>query len=305
MSGILQDIRYAIRTLRRSARPDVRHRGVARDRHRRQHRDLQRRQRAAAQAAAVSRPRSPGGALAAVVRASTFRRTGRRPVSTSTSRTRTARSKRCRSRRAAAARCSAASGIRRSPASAARRSARHVVQPLLIARREAASTAGSSARRKTCQASAPVVILSHGFWTPAFNGDPNIVGKTITLNGLGRDAGEHEESVRSRRRARAGLPAERRDHADRREHPADGRVPAAPVRARTPSIARGDENFNVMARLKPGVTMAAGEERRRGHRRPDSREGQARSHVHDRRRAARRIRRRQRAPGGARRCWAR
>ena len=45
---------------------------------------------------------------------------------------------------------------------------------------------------------------------------------------------------------------------------------------------RGDENFNLMARLKPGVTMAAGAGGCRRHRRAHPRQGQARSHVHDR-----------------------
>ena len=40
------------------------------------------------------------------------------------------------------------------------------------------------------------------------------------------------------------------------EHPADGRVPAAAVRPGDAVKRRGDENFNLMARLKPGVTMA-------------------------------------------------
>src|SRR5499427_4544819 len=31
---------------------------------------------------------------------------------------------------------------------------------------------------------APVVVLSHAFWKRAFNGDPSIVGKTIVLNGF-------------------------------------------------------------------------------------------------------------------------
>ena len=36
----------------------------------------------------------------------------------------------------------------------------------------------------------PVVILSHGFWQRAFGADPDIVGKTITLNGLGGGTGD-------------------------------------------------------------------------------------------------------------------
>ena len=36
----------------------------------------------------------------------------------------------------------------------------------------------------------PVVVLSHGFWTRAFGADPGIVGKTITLNGVGQGTGD-------------------------------------------------------------------------------------------------------------------
>ena len=43
----------------------------------------------------------------------------------------------------------------------------------------------------------PVVILSHAFWQRAFASDPAIVGKLITLNGLGSGAGE----ARNRRSA--------------------------------------------------------------------------------------------------------
>jgi hypothetical protein len=38
--------------------------------------------------------------------------------------------------------------------------------------------------------SAPVVILSHGFWQRVFSSDPAIVGKSITLNGIMPGAGD-------------------------------------------------------------------------------------------------------------------
>ena len=85
MSGFAQDVRYAIRALRRQ--PRFCHRGdpVARDRHRRQHRDLQRRERAPAAAAAV--PRTPTGWSSSGTRrlALALPRTGfrRRSISTS------------------------------------------------------------------------------------------------------------------------------------------------------------------------------------------------------------------------------
>ena len=34
-----------------------------------------------------------------------------------------------------------------------------------------------------------VVILSHAFWARLFNSDPNVVGRTITLNGIGNAGG--------------------------------------------------------------------------------------------------------------------
>src|SRR4051812_15717844 len=36
----------------------------------------------------------------------------------------------------------------------------------------------------------PVVILGYGFWKRAFNADPAIVGQAITLNGFGQGGGE-------------------------------------------------------------------------------------------------------------------
>ena len=102
---------------------------------------------------------------------------------------------------------------------------------------------------------APVVILSHAFWQRAFGSDPAIVGKLITLNGLGSGAGEAKNqfevvgvveqgflmngeimpTVASIRQMDLFLP-----------------LPFGPE---TQTKRRGDENFNVMARLKPGVTL--------------------------------------------------
>jgi len=101
----------------------------------------------------------------------------------------------------------------------------------------------------------PVVILSHGFWKRVFNADPEVIGKNLTLNGLGGGTGEMKNqfevvgvlgpdfllndeimpTVASIRQMDVFLP-----------------LPFAPD---TVTTRRGDENFNVMARLKPGVTM--------------------------------------------------
>jgi predicted permease len=102
---------------------------------------------------------------------------------------------------------------------------------------------------------APVVILSHGFWKRTFGGDPNIVGRTVTLNGIVPGSGETRNqfevagvlgpdflmndeimaTVASIRQMDVFLP-----------------LPLAADAVNR----RGDENFNLMARLKPGVTMA-------------------------------------------------
>ena len=102
---------------------------------------------------------------------------------------------------------------------------------------------------------APVVILSHGFWQRTFGRDPNIVGRTLTLNGIVGGGGETKNqfevagvlspdfllndeimpTVASIRQMDLFLPLPLGADAVNR---------------------RGDENFNLMARLKPGVTMA-------------------------------------------------
>ena len=101
-----------------------------------------------------------------------------------------------------------------------------------------------------------VVILSHAFWRRMFGGDPGILGKTLTLNGFGTGAGESRNqfevvgvlepdfllndeimpTVAGIRQMDVFLPL--------------------PFAADTVTTRRGDENFNVMARLKPDVTMA-------------------------------------------------
>ena len=100
----------------------------------------------------------------------------------------------------------------------------------------------------------PVVILSHGFWTRLFNADPNVIGKSITLNGVVEGAGADKNlftvvgvlrpdfllndevmpTVASIRRMDVFLPL--------------------PLGADAVTR-RGDENYNLMARLKPGVTL--------------------------------------------------
>ena len=98
-----------------------------------------------------------------------------------------------------------------------------------------------------------VVILSHGFWKRMFNADPAVIGRTITLNGIigGRDpqnqftvAGvlgpefllneEVMPTVASIRQMDIFLPLPLGADAVNR---------------------RGDENYNLMARLKPGISM--------------------------------------------------
>jgi predicted permease len=101
----------------------------------------------------------------------------------------------------------------------------------------------------------PVVILSHGFWTRLFSSDPNVVGRSITLNGIVPGGGEQKNqftvvgvlgsefllneevmpTVASIRQMDIFLPL--------------------PLGADAVTR-RGDENYNLMARLKPGVTMA-------------------------------------------------
>ncbi|HTB10338.1 MAG TPA: ABC transporter permease [Bryobacteraceae bacterium] len=103
---------------------------------------------------------------------------------------------------------------------------------------------------------APIAILSYSIWQKLFHSDPNVVGRSITINGAGgTGSGENKNqftvagilprdfllndeimpTVSSTRRMDIFLPLPFGADAVNR---------------------RGDENYNIMARLKPGVTMA-------------------------------------------------
>src|SRR5688572_25431805 len=101
-----------------------------------------------------------------------------------------------------------------------------------------------------------VAILSHGFWTRMFGGDPSIVGKSITLNGIGAGTGEN----RNQFEVAGVLPPDFLLNGEIMPTVASIRqmdlfLPL-PFAADAVTTRRGDENFNVMARLKPEVTMA-------------------------------------------------
>jgi predicted permease len=100
-----------------------------------------------------------------------------------------------------------------------------------------------------------VVILSYGFWKRAFNADPGIVGKPITLNGVGQGAGDTKNQFEV-----AGVLGP--------EFLLNGEIMPTVASLRQMDLflplplgadavkRRGDENYNIMARLRPGVTMA-------------------------------------------------
>ncbi len=100
----------------------------------------------------------------------------------------------------------------------------------------------------------PVAVLSYGFWKRAFNADPNVVGTTIRLNGFGPGGGDtkNQFEIVGVLRPDFLLNAEIMPTvASIRQM--DVIVPL-PLGADAVSR-RGDENYNLMARLKPGVTM--------------------------------------------------
>jgi predicted permease len=93
---------------------------------------------------------------------------------------------------------------------------------------------------------APVAILSYGLWRRLFNGDPHIVGRSITLGG-------------SQFTVAGVLTPEFRLSSE--VMPAEGPMEKVDVFLPLPlgadaAQSRHDENYNVMVRLKPGVSLA-------------------------------------------------
>jgi predicted permease len=100
------------------------------------------------------------------------------------------------------------------------------------------------------------VVLSHQFWTRMFGSDPAMVGRSITLNGLGPTG---EGDSKNQFTVIGVLPADFLMNNEVMQTVAsleqlDIFLPL-PLGADAVKR-RGDENFNLMARLKPGVTMA-------------------------------------------------
>jgi putative ABC transport system permease protein len=86
----------------------------------------------------------------------------------------------------------------------------------------------------------PVAVLSDGFWRREFGGDPSVVGRTISLD--------------ARSFTITGvMPAGFRGLSDR----ADAWIPFVMSDSAEALTERGNRGFQVLARLRPGVTMAA------------------------------------------------
>jgi predicted permease len=99
-----------------------------------------------------------------------------------------------------------------------------------------------------------VVILSYGFWKRLFSSDPNIVGKSITLNGvaLGTGMDKNQFTIAGVLRPEFMLNDEVMPTvASIRQMEVFLPLPLGPNAVNR----RGDENYNLMARLKPGVNV--------------------------------------------------
>ncbi len=91
----------------------------------------------------------------------------------------------------------------------------------------------------------PVAVLSHAMWRRLFSSDPNIVGRSITLNG-------NQFTVAGVLRPEFRLNTE--------VMPAEGPMDKLDIFVPLPlgpdaAQRRNDENYNLLARLKPGVSI--------------------------------------------------
>ena len=98
---------------------------------------------------------------------------------------------------------------------------------------------------------APVVVLSHAFWKRMFGADPNMVGRSISLNGLAPRKDGNQFTVVGVLRPEFLLNEE--------IMPTVASIRQMDLFMPLPLGAdavtrRGDENYNLMARLKPGVS---------------------------------------------------
>jgi predicted permease len=101
---------------------------------------------------------------------------------------------------------------------------------------------------------APVVILSHGFWSRVFGGDPGVVGRSITLNGLGEGTGDAKNQFTVA--GVLGPDFYLNDEVMLTVASITQMDIFLPLPLAADAVnARGDENYNLMARLRPGVTM--------------------------------------------------
>ena len=101
----------------------------------------------------------------------------------------------------------------------------------------------------------PVVVLSHAFWTRTFGADPSVIGRTLQLNGFGPGGGDAKNEFQV-----VGVLSPAFLMNDE-IMPTVSSIRQMDVFVALPFGAdavkrRGDENYNLMARLKPGVTMA-------------------------------------------------
>ena len=120
----------------------------------------------------------------------------------------------------------------RTRATGARRGAPHLVQPVPPARRQAALRPAAAARRRrarkgACRHPQPRVLEAPVRRRPEHRRQKHHPERPGAAKG--------RQSVHRRRRAAAGVPAERGDHADGGQHPADGSSSCRCRSARTPS----------------------------------------------------------------------